>query len=233
MYRGRSIADILSGREILEVEWKLTFSRPLFDRELLVLEELLKDIGNTQIGSTGDRLSWIHDRADISNEGRWWSDPFSCQEFAGVVNQILPSSLEHEAHFYIKGIVANKRAACGGVMFVKKGEIRALCSGPVCGENRFLAGLIAVKMAIEIFKASGWVNIVSLVIFLDCRILLNWIESPMQRPWGLAKEFAALVVLRNDITHIQFHHIERSDNILAARLAHDGLSRLNWFKAWW
>ncbi|KAK8683645.1 hypothetical protein V6N13_039699 [Hibiscus sabdariffa] len=194
MYRGRSIADILSGREILEVEWKLTFSRPLFDRELLVLEELLKDIGNTQIGSTGDRLSWIHDRADISNEGRWWSDPFSCQEFAGVVNQILPSSLEHEAHFYIKGIVANKRAACGGVMFVKKGETVH------CAQDQ---------------------------------ILLNWIESPMQRPWGLAKEFAALDVLRKDITHIQFHHIERSDNILAARLAHDGLSRLNWFKAWW
>ncbi|KAK9009575.1 hypothetical protein V6N11_036106 [Hibiscus sabdariffa] len=125
----------------------------------------------------------------------------------------MPSILEHEAHYYINGIVANERAACGGVLFVKKGEIRALCSGPVCGENRFLAGLIEVKMAIEIFKASGWVNKVSLVIFLDCRILLNWIESPMQRPWRLAKEFAALDVLRNDITHIQFQHIERSDNI--------------------
>ncbi|KAK8543769.1 hypothetical protein V6N13_025937 [Hibiscus sabdariffa] len=118
-------------------------------------------------------------------------------------------------------------------MFVKKGEIRALCSGLVCGENRFLAGLIAVKMVIEIFKTSGWVNKVSLVIFLDCRILLNWIESPLQRPWGLAKEFATLDVLRNDITHIQFQHIDRSDNILTARLAQDGLSRLNRFKAWW
>ncbi|KAK8714288.1 hypothetical protein V6N13_149481 [Hibiscus sabdariffa] len=118
----------------------------------------------------------------------------------------MPSILEHEAHFYINGIVANKRAACREVLFVKKGEIRALFSGPVCGENRFLAGIIAVKMAIEIFKASGW---------------------------GLAKELATLDVLRNDITHIQFQHIERSDNILAARLAQDGLSRLNWFKAWW
>ncbi|KAK8617825.1 hypothetical protein V6N13_080730 [Hibiscus sabdariffa] len=145
----------------------------------------------------------------------------------------MPSILEHEAHFYINGIVANKRTACGGVMFVKKGEIRALFSGSVCGENRFLAGLIAVKMTIKIFKASGWVNKVSLVIFLDCRILLNWIESPMQRPWGLAMEFAALDVLRNNITYIQFQHIERSDNLLAARLAQDGLSRLNCFKAWW
>ncbi|KAK8577436.1 hypothetical protein V6N13_027709 [Hibiscus sabdariffa] len=208
MYKGRSIADIVSGREIHEVERKLTFFRPLFDRELLVLEELLKDI-------------------DLNNKGRWWSDPLSCQGIAGVDIQKMSSILEHEAHFQINGMVANKRAACGGVLFVKKGEIRALFSGPVCGENRFLAGINAVKMAFEIFKATGWENKVSLVILLDCKILLNWIESPMQRPWGLAKEFATLDVLRNGIAHIQFRHIERSDNILAARLAQDGLSRLN------
>ncbi|KAK8649743.1 hypothetical protein V6N13_139405 [Hibiscus sabdariffa] len=108
----------------------------------------------------------------------------------------MPSILEHETHFQINGMIANKRAACGGVLFVKKVEIRALFSGPICGENRFLTGINA-------------------------------------RPWGLAKEFATLDVLRNGIAHIQLRQIERSDNLLAARLAQDGLSRLNWFKAWW
>ncbi|KAK8650376.1 hypothetical protein V6N13_140017 [Hibiscus sabdariffa] len=59
--------------------------------------------------------------------------------------------------------------------------------GPVCGENMFVAGIFAVKMTIENFKPTGWENKVSLVRFLDCKILLNWIENPLQRPWGLAK----------------------------------------------
>ncbi|KAK8633398.1 hypothetical protein V6N13_014244 [Hibiscus sabdariffa] len=153
----------------------------------------------------------------------------------GVDIQKLSSILEHEAHFQINGIVISKRAACGRVLFVKKCEICALFSGPgpVCGENRFVAGIFAVKMAFEIFKSTGWENKVSLVILLDCKILLNWIESPLQSPWGLAKEFATLDVLLNGKTHIQFRHIGRSDNIRATRLAYDGLSRLNWFKAWW
>ncbi|KAK8589606.1 hypothetical protein V6N13_088439 [Hibiscus sabdariffa] len=157
----------------------------------------------------------------------------SCQGIVGVDIQNLSSVFEIEAHFRNNGIVTNIRAASGGVLLVQKGEIRALFSRPVCGEYKFIAGLSATKMAIEIVKSTGCENKFSLVILLDCKILLNWIESPLQRPWGLAKEFTSVDVLLIGKPHIQFRHIGRSDNILAARLAHDGLSRQNWFKAWW
>ncbi|KAK8697590.1 hypothetical protein V6N13_113731 [Hibiscus sabdariffa] len=105
--------------------------------------------------------------------------------------------------------------------------------GPVCGENMFIAGIFAVKMAIEMFKSTGWENKVSLVIFLNYKILLNWIENPLQRPWRLSKEFATFDVLLNDKSLFSFGKIGRSDNKMTARLAYDGLSKLNWFKAWW
>ncbi|KAK8674991.1 hypothetical protein V6N13_033065 [Hibiscus sabdariffa] len=157
------------------------------------------------------------------NEGWWWLDPNRC--LFGVDREVLLRSplLNHNVHFRICGVAVNSRPACGGVLFGKNGEIRALFSGPASGNNRFSAGLFAVKMAVEIFISLGWAREVPLVICLECRIIHCWLENPMLYSWGLAKEIVEIMCLLRNLPDYRLQLIDREVNVLASSLAREGI----------
>ncbi|KAK8685655.1 hypothetical protein V6N13_041654 [Hibiscus sabdariffa] len=141
--------------------------------------------------------------------------------------------LDVNVHFRVSGIAINNRTACGGVLFVNDSEVRALFSGPTYGSSRFSAGLYAVIVAIDIFKSSGWATLVPLVICLDCKIIINWLENPLQFSWGLSKEIADIKCQLCSLFDCRFISIDREGNVMASSLAFEGLYKESCFKAWW
>ncbi|KAK9018175.1 hypothetical protein V6N11_001154 [Hibiscus sabdariffa] len=140
-------------------------------------------------------------------------DPSRCLIGVGREVQVRSPVLNFNVHFRICGVAANNRSACGGVLFGKNGEIRALFSGPACGKNRFSAGLFAVKMAVEIFISSGWALEVPLVICMNCKIIHSWLENPMQYSWELAKEIVEIMCLLRNLSDYRLQLIDRDDNV--------------------
>ncbi|KAL4289985.1 hypothetical protein GQ457_14G023370 [Hibiscus cannabinus] len=133
--------------------WSIWLSRndKVFNNKLPIASNLL-------IFTKLRALLWIKTfkKVVVANEGWWWLDPNRCLFGVDREVQVRSPILNLNVHFRICGVAVNNRPACGGVLFGKNGEIRALFSGPACGKNRFSAGLFAVKMAVEIFISSGW-----------------------------------------------------------------------------
>ncbi|KAK8662508.1 hypothetical protein V6N13_092081 [Hibiscus sabdariffa] len=134
--------------------------------------------------------------------------------------------------FHVHGEFSDSKAACGGVLFAKEGEIHAIFFGPTICENRLSTGLVAAKTAIQIFISAGWANWCPLVLALDNKVLVSLIENSMQCPWALTKFFAYFDNLSSVCKLIQFRYIQKVENEMAARLALDGFSRRDSFKAW-
>ncbi|KAK8626682.1 hypothetical protein V6N13_134315 [Hibiscus sabdariffa] len=111
----------------------------------------------------------------------------------------------------------------------------------LCGEEKwwsdlrgcFMNGVLGFHNLLQIFILAGWASWCPLVLASDCKVLVNLIENLMQCPWALSKFFAEFDNLSSVCKLIQFNYIERVENEMAARLALDGFSRRDYFKAWW
>ncbi|KAK8617426.1 hypothetical protein V6N13_080342 [Hibiscus sabdariffa] len=169
----------------------------------------------------------------LCGEAKWWSDPRGCFKIGSLDCHILLQDKELSTIFHVHGAFADSMAACGGVLFAKEGVIRAIFSGPASCENRLSAGLVAAKTAVEIFIAIGWANWCPLILASDYKVLVNLFENSLQSPWALSKLFAEFDNLSCVCKLIQFRYIERVENEMPVRLAIDGFSRQDCFKAWW
>ncbi|KAK8544354.1 hypothetical protein V6N13_056136 [Hibiscus sabdariffa] len=69
--------------------------------------------------------------------------------------------------FRVHGALAERLAGCGGVLRTKDGILRALFSGPVEEISLSFAFLAAVKIALVMFRETGWVGKGSSVIRRD------------------------------------------------------------------
>ncbi|KAK8486627.1 hypothetical protein V6N11_027978 [Hibiscus sabdariffa] len=88
-------------------------------------------------------------------------------------------------------------------------------------------------MAVEIFISSGWAREVPLVLCMNCKIILSWLENPMQYSWGLAMEIVEIMCLLRNLSDYRLQLIDREENGLASTLAREGLNKESCFKAWW
>ncbi|KAK8674576.1 hypothetical protein V6N13_032685 [Hibiscus sabdariffa] len=179
-------------------------------------------------------LMWIKVTPSIvlCGEAKWWFDPRGCFKIGFLGCHNLLQDKELLAIFHVHGAFADSKVAYRGVLF-NKGVIRAIFSGPASCENRLSAGLVAAKTTLEIFIAAGWANWCPLVLASDCKVLVNLIENSLQRPWALSKFFAEFDNLSCVCKLIQFRYIKRVENEMTTRLAFDGFSRRDCFKAWW
>ncbi|KAK8689263.1 hypothetical protein V6N13_087985 [Hibiscus sabdariffa] len=88
--------------------------------------------------------------------------------------------------------------------------------------------LFAVKVVLETFKKAGWASRSALTIELDNRVLINWLENTLQRPWSIAKYIAEIDSLVCGCVNVQFKLADILILAMAGSLALDGLSRTNW-----
>ncbi|KAK8488159.1 hypothetical protein V6N11_073206 [Hibiscus sabdariffa] len=79
----------------------------------------------------------------------------------------------------------------------------------------------------ETFKKVGWASSSALTIELDNKILINWLENSLQRPWSIAKYIAEIDSLVRGCIAVQFKLADISNLAMASNLALDGLSRTN------
>ncbi|KAK8504821.1 hypothetical protein V6N12_033072 [Hibiscus sabdariffa] len=135
--------------------------------------------------------------------------------------------------FRVHGALAERLAGCGGVLRTKDGILRALFSGPVEEISLSFAFLAAVKIALVMFRETGWVGKVSLVLELDCKVVLNWLENPLQCPQKWWVHLVEIGRLACKLNHVKFQYISRSENLVAFELAMNGLHRQDFFTAWW
>ncbi|KAK8669316.1 hypothetical protein V6N13_106750 [Hibiscus sabdariffa] len=174
----------------------------------------------------------VSDNIDFVNEGEWWMCPFDCF-FSRSSPPLGASICDATPIFQIQGVRKGDKAACGGMLLFGGGVIRALFSGPVVDYGRVPIDLFAVKVALETFKKAGWASSLALTIVLDNRVLINWLENTLQRPWGIAKYIAEINSLVCGCVNVQFKSAEISNMAMVGSLAYDGLSRSTWLVAWW
>ncbi|KAL4324557.1 hypothetical protein GQ457_11G025030 [Hibiscus cannabinus] len=105
------------------------------------------------------------------------------------------------------------------------GVIRALSSRPIQEGNIIFAGISAIKIALEVLKTTGWAGKISLVMELDCKVILDWIANPLRCLWRWGKSLAEVDCLVSQIKSIRFDYISRHVNIVAICLAGDCLYR--------
>ncbi|KAK8625433.1 hypothetical protein V6N13_090305 [Hibiscus sabdariffa] len=194
--KGRTVSEIVNGNRCWVTEWKASFSRPLLEREDAVLEEAMKELAS--------------DNTCFVNEEEWWTCPFDCF-FYRSSHSLGVSIGDATPVFLIQGVRIGDKAACGGLLLFGGGVIRAIFSGPVVDYGRAPIDLFAVKVALEIFKKAGWASSSALTIVLDNKVLINWLENTLQRPWGIAKHIAKIDSLICGCANVQFKSAENSN----------------------
>ncbi|KAK8588998.1 hypothetical protein V6N12_023407 [Hibiscus sabdariffa] len=127
--------------------------------------------------------------------------------------QLCSSRLELKdcLFFRVHGVLAERLAGCGGVLRTKDGILRALFSGPVEETSSAFAFLAAVKTALVMFRDTEWVGKVSLVLELDCKVVLNWSENPLQCPRKWWVHLAEIGRLASKLNHVKFEYISKSE----------------------
>ncbi|KAK8576173.1 hypothetical protein V6N13_090650 [Hibiscus sabdariffa] len=87
--------------------------------------------------------------------------------------------------------------------------------------------LFAVKVALETFKKAWWASRSALTIELDNRVLINWLENTLQRPWSIAKYIVVIDSLVCGCVDVQFKLADIPNLAMAGSLALDGLPKTN------
>ncbi|KAK8549690.1 hypothetical protein V6N13_073470 [Hibiscus sabdariffa] len=135
--------------------------------------------------------------------------------------------------FRIHGMVHGDKATCGGALLMKNGVIRAIFSAPVQLGKDYFPGLVATKIALEVFRLVGWDSKSILQVNLDCKVQLNWVKNSLQRPWSVLRILTDIDSLISQYPRVFFGYIPCDENKLVVCLAREGLSRFICFKAWW
>ncbi|KAK8648300.1 hypothetical protein V6N13_129058 [Hibiscus sabdariffa] len=121
-----------------------------------------------------------------------------------------------------EGVRKGDKSACGGMLVTKGGVVKALFSGPVVDYGSAPIDLFAVKVVLETFKKAGWALSSALTIELDNKILINWLENTLHRPWGIAKYIAEIDSLVCGCVNVHFKYAEQSNMAMVGSLAFDG-----------
>ncbi|KAK8686373.1 hypothetical protein V6N13_125398 [Hibiscus sabdariffa] len=174
----------------------------------------------------------VSDNICFVNEGEWWTCPYDCFSFRSSPS-LYVSPCDAVPIFRIHGVRKGDKAACGGILVTEGGVVRALFSGPVVDCGSVPIDLFTVKVALETFKKAGWASGSALTIELDNRVLINWLENTLQRPWRIAKYIAEIDSLVCGCVNVQFKLADILNLAMAGSLTLDGLSRSNWLVVWW
>ncbi|KAK8616626.1 hypothetical protein V6N13_116596 [Hibiscus sabdariffa] len=95
--KGRTESESVNGNMLSITEWKISFSRPHFDRESVFAEEVIKKVGSFNLSQfKEDVICWVHDKIKAALEtfkkARWASRTALTIEF---VNRSLINRLEN------------------------------------------------------------------------------------------------------------------------------------------
>ncbi|KAK9030039.1 hypothetical protein V6N11_031477 [Hibiscus sabdariffa] len=116
--------------------------------------------------------------------------------------------------FGVFGAANFNGVGCDGALCVEGGHIRALFSGPVSNYGADFATLFAVKVALEVFLEAKWSEDVVLVMELESQVVLNWLDSPLTRPWKWWGYFEELDILMSRSDNIHFKLVPKGENII-------------------
>ncbi|KAL4388766.1 hypothetical protein GQ457_09G007400 [Hibiscus cannabinus] len=210
----------------------LRFERFLVDFVFNGKSQRIKDIlFYTKLRS----LAWVKASKDDLNINidEWWLNPES--SLIGTHNPPVLWDF-HSAdtvNFNIHVAATTNRAGVGGMLRTKGGVIRAIFSRLIQGVGADFAGLVSIKYALDLFIAAVWLGKAGLVVELDSKIILFWLNNPLQRPWYGWNLFGEIDQLTRKIEWIQFCLIPRERNMMATCLANAGIDSSECFKAWW
>ncbi|KAK8535524.1 hypothetical protein V6N12_057040 [Hibiscus sabdariffa] len=169
----------------------------------------------------------------LENTDGWWDRPRSC--FAKKVgdDSVWKSTEDGSFKFNVVGVAKEGRVGCGGVLYSASGTIRGLFSGSIIGTDATLAVILAIKNALELFATTSWAGIETLVVEIDSLVVLNWMGNSLYRPWSYWYVFMETDSLIKQIGKVNFVHSEKLCGGMATWLAKDGVSKSEFFKAWW
>ncbi|XVE98564.1 hypothetical protein REPUB_Repub03eG0116800 [Reevesia pubescens] len=80
-------------------------------------------------------------------------------------------------------------AGCGGILRDSKGVVLGVFFGHLRCMDSNMAEVNAIKIALELFLSSGWVNKKSLTIESDSYTVVSWVSKRALRPWKKWKIF--------------------------------------------
>ncbi|KAE8663706.1 hypothetical protein F3Y22_tig00112921pilonHSYRG00048 [Hibiscus syriacus] len=154
----------------------------------------------------------------------------------GVSNSVIAGWSPPEAGFVkfnVVGVVKDNKAGCGGALWTEKGQIRALFMDPVDIFGDDFAGLIFVKLALKVFVEANWIGKAPLIMELDSKRVIYWIQNAVHRPWNWWSILVIINKLVKKIGQVHFVYASNVKSALALGLARDGPVRANSFKARW
>ncbi|XVE97911.1 hypothetical protein REPUB_Repub03eG0059600 [Reevesia pubescens] len=101
--------------------------------------------------------------------------------------------------------------------------------GYILDSNR--AELMAIKMALDVFSQTQWLNKVRLIIESDSFFTINWCVKMEGRPWRLWDTLYKIDA--GSSGGVEFMKVQREANCFADSLAKSGVGREKVFMAWW
>ncbi|KAK9025096.1 hypothetical protein V6N11_064993 [Hibiscus sabdariffa] len=169
----------------------------------------------------------------LENTDGWWDSPRSCFSKKVGDDSVWKSTEDGSFKFNVAGVAKEGRVGCGGVLYSASGTIRGLFSGSIIGTDATLAVILAIKNALELFATTSWAGIETLVVEIDSLVVLNWMGNFLYRPWSYWYVFMETDSLIKQIGKVNFVHSEKPCGGMAAWLEKDGISKSEYFKAWW
>ncbi|KAE8726307.1 hypothetical protein F3Y22_tig00007099pilonHSYRG00013 [Hibiscus syriacus] len=136
-------------------------------------------------------------------EASWWKNPLECLDSNLPQVDWAPPSARN-LKFSMDGAFKNSVAGCGGVLRDDRGFIKAIFSGPVEAGSPEMAELAVIRMELELFVETGWHSHWSLIIESDSKVVLNWVNSVVSRPWRGWDCLEEIDVLRRKLAHLSF-----------------------------
>ncbi|KAK9000750.1 hypothetical protein V6N11_081237 [Hibiscus sabdariffa] len=180
-------------------------------------------------------LIWIkaENKDLVLIDGDWWTHPkLPLASSANVVTEWTPPD-EGAVKFNVDGSVLLNRAGCGGVLRNHKGEVIAIFSGLAECFGADYSELVAVKMALNLFKETNVFGKTRLVIESDSQIVLNWLQNFSARPWKWWCLFEVIDRSLKQIPGTVTVFVPRARNSFVDYLAKSGAKRNELFKAHW
>ncbi|KAK8595073.1 hypothetical protein V6N13_015982 [Hibiscus sabdariffa] len=86
-------------------------------------------------------------------------------------------------NFSVDGAVTKDKAGCGGALCDAPEIISFMFSGPLSPLEPEFAELMAIFMALELFKDAKWIGRTPIIVESDSRVILDWFSDSLQRPW--------------------------------------------------
>ncbi|KAL4367074.1 hypothetical protein GQ457_05G013930 [Hibiscus cannabinus] len=152
----------------------------------------------------------------------WWVNPSAVTNIKRKISRAFGVSFK----FSVATVNINNFWAYGGILLSKKEEVRAIFAAPSLFPGLFSAELEAILVALKFFVAAEAFGGRELVVESSSRVVVNWLNFPLQRPRHRWKILADIDTLVRQLNLVSFASVCVTGRESAVWLARDGaLSR--------